>query len=111
MILVLLVTVFGKTISAQSPTQEEGKSFDWLRQTIGDRSTIEMSIANEKMVRYRAMLLEHKMTAFVKAWNQLAEVTNKGGWDARLAKKAGDAFHELEKCEGWYVAKSNSNRP
>jgi hypothetical protein len=111
MILVLLVTVFGKTTSAQLPIDTQNQSFDWLHQTIGDRSTIEMSIANEKMVRYRAMLLQHKMTAFVKAWNQLAEVTNNGGWDARLAKKAGDAFHELEKCEGWYVAKSNTSRP
>jgi hypothetical protein len=69
-----------------------------------------MSIANEKMVRYRAMLLQHKMTSFVKAWNELAEVTNKGAWDARLARKAGDAFHELEKCEGWYIGKSNASR-
>ncbi len=41
------------------------------------------------------------MGDFVKSWNKLIQLAEKGAWDAKVAKKTRKAFEKLIKSEGW----------
>ena len=68
-----------------------------------------MNSSQEKMARYRIIVLNYKMNKFAESYNKLVNLHTSGGWDAVLARKVEQDFEDLKKCEGWY-AKSNTKR-
>ncbi len=38
---------------------------------------------------------------FANAWNRLVKTSDKGGWNAKEAKKTREAFERLVRSEGW----------
>ena len=103
-ILKLMILVLLATISLY-PQDESFQRLEHLRRQIEEAR--DMNANQEKMARYRLMVLNHKMNKFAQSYNKLANLHTDGGWDAVLARKVEHDFEELKKCEGWY-AKSNT---
>ena len=44
------------------------------------------------------------MADFAKSWNKLVQVSGRGGWNAKEARKTREAFERLVHCRAWIEA-------
>ncbi len=69
--------------------------------SITDRQKAE----EEAAARYQRSILYDKAKHFVQLWTQLVDGMDHNTANPKLAKKVAQAFHELEKTEGWPARK------
>ncbi|HEY1204542.1 MAG: hypothetical protein ABSH46_04650 [Bryobacteraceae bacterium] len=73
--------------------------FRWL-QAVEQSAAREDQTANaerEKRQREFNVLL----VDFTKSWNKLIQLSGRGGWNAKEARKTREAFERLVRCQAW----------
>lgn len=107
--LLIVCAALGLPSAAQTPSAESrSRALQTLEQD-ARRDAVNEKTAKAAAAETLRHEMQSKLADFANAWNKLVMTVEKGGWNAKQARKTRECFERLVRTSGWIEDRAREN--